>query len=184
MRSRPPSHRRLRCRGSPPLKSRAMSIRLRPAPRRCQPTSAVSPRRRARPDPPPWRFSARRRTLASNRKPCAPRLTTSSPGSAPPERDQARHLMPLEILHLALVLFRRRARFEGAEIAPPPGLRIHFAGIEPVLARTYFADHGTRASFSIHCINRDRRALVPTSSSFRDGPKDQTSDVQLHIWES
>jgi hypothetical protein len=42
--------------------------------------------------------------------------------------------MPLEILHGALVPFRRRARFEGAEIAALAGFGIHFAGIEPVLA--------------------------------------------------
>src|SRR5439155_18136474 len=41
-------------------------------------------------------------------------------------------LMPLEILHLALVLFRRRPRFEGAEIAALAGLRIDLSGIEPV----------------------------------------------------
>src|SRR6266446_8267956 len=52
-------------------------------------------------------------------------------------------LMPLEILHLALVLFRSRARFEGAEIAALAGLRIDLSGIEPVLARLQFADHGT-----------------------------------------
>jgi hypothetical protein len=46
-------------------------------------------------------------------------------------RDHA--LMPFEILHFALVLFRGRARFEGTEIAALAGLRIHFAGIEPVL---------------------------------------------------
>jgi hypothetical protein len=43
-------------------------------------------------------------------------------------------LMPLEILHRALVLLRRRARTERAEIPPPAGLRILLAGIEPVFA--------------------------------------------------
>ena len=42
--------------------------------------------------------------------------------------------MPLEILHGALVLLRRRAGFESDEIATLAGLRIHFPGIEPVLA--------------------------------------------------
>src|SRR5439155_12339478 len=60
-------------------------------------------------------------------------------------------LMPLEILHLALVLFRRRPRFEGAEIAALAGLRIDLSGIEPVLARSQFADHGTPPpSYSSH----------------------------------
>src|SRR5450432_1696553 len=56
------------------------------------------------------------------------------------------HLMPLEILHGALVLFRGRARFEGAEIAALAGFRIHLSGIEPIFARLQFSDHGTKAS--------------------------------------
>jgi hypothetical protein len=36
-----------------------------------------------------------------------------------------RALVPLEILHLALVLFRSRPRPESTEIAPLAGLRIH-----------------------------------------------------------
>ena len=59
------------------------------------------------------------------------RLVTSSPQAR--VRASARS-MPLEILHGALVLLRRRARREGAEIAPPPGPRIFLARIEPVLA--------------------------------------------------
>ena len=70
-------------------------------------------------------------------------------------------LMPLEILHVALVLFRSRARFEGAEIAALAGLRIHLSGIEPVLARLQFADHDTLPPSRIPRINRDGRALVP-----------------------
>src|SRR5450755_1222852 len=57
--------------------------------------------------------------------------------------------MPLEILHVSLVFFRSRARFEGAEIAALAGLRIHFSGIEPIFARLQFSDHGTRASCSV-----------------------------------
>jgi hypothetical protein len=56
--------------------------------------------------------------------------------------------MPFEILHGALVLFRRLPRFEGAEIAALAGLRIYFPGIEPVFAGLQFADHGG-ASFSL-----------------------------------
>jgi hypothetical protein len=54
--------------------------------------------------------------------------------------------MPLEILHRALVLLRRRARAESAEIAPPAGLRVLLARIEPVsagskrTAKSIFAD--------------------------------------------
>jgi hypothetical protein len=53
--------------------------------------------------------------------------------------------MPLEKLHGALVLLRRRAAGEGAEIAPPAGLRIDFARIEPVFAGGELADHGQRS---------------------------------------
>src|SRR5262249_27581766 len=50
-------------------------------------------------------------------------------------------LMPLEILHRALVPLRGGARTESAEIAAPPGLRILLARIEPVFARAKLADH-------------------------------------------
>jgi hypothetical protein len=51
--------------------------------------------------------------------------------------------MPLEILHIALVLFGGGARLEGAEIAALAGFRIELAGIKPVFAGLQFADHGT-----------------------------------------
>jgi hypothetical protein len=54
--------------------------------------------------------------------------------------------MPFEILNLALMLFRSRARFEGAEIAALAGSWIHFPGIEPVFAGLQFTDHGTYLS--------------------------------------
>jgi hypothetical protein len=57
-------------------------------------------------------------------------------------------LVPLEILHVALVLFRSLPRSEGAEVAALAGLRIYFSGIEPVFAGLQFADHGG-ASFSL-----------------------------------
>jgi hypothetical protein len=49
--------------------------------------------------------------------------------------------MPLEILHLALMLFGRHARFEGAEVAALAGFRVQLARIEPVLAGSQLADH-------------------------------------------
>src|SRR6266567_1149565 len=49
--------------------------------------------------------------------------------------------MPLEKLHGVLVLRRRGAAPKGAEIAPPAGLRIFLAGIEPVFAGGELADH-------------------------------------------
>src|ERR1700680_3084468 len=74
-------------------------------------------------------------------------------------------LLPLEILHRALVLFRRGARFEGAEVAALAGLRTDLSGIEPVFARLQFADHDTPPpSRRASRINRDCRALVPGSS--------------------
>src|SRR5882757_9017821 len=72
--------------------------------------------------------------------------------------------MPLEIPHLALVLFRSRARFEGAEIAALAGLRIELSGIKPVPARLQFADHGTPPPSRTSRINRDGRDLVPRRS--------------------
>jgi hypothetical protein len=50
--------------------------------------------------------------------------------------------MTLEILHCTLVLFRRGARLEGAEIATPAGPGINFTRIQPVFTRSQFADHG------------------------------------------
>jgi hypothetical protein len=49
--------------------------------------------------------------------------------------------MPLEILHLALMLFRRSTGFEGSEVAAFARFRIDFAGIEPVFAGLQFSDH-------------------------------------------
>jgi DNA-binding response OmpR family regulator len=67
-----------------------------------------------------------------------------------------RPLMPLEILHRALVLLRRRASGERAEIPPPAGLRILLARVEPVLAGSKLADHGV---FVVHGyrLNKQRR---------------------------
>src|SRR5687767_6686400 len=47
----------------------------------------------------------------------------------------------LEELDLALVLLRRFARGEGAEVATLAGLRIDLARIDAVLARLELADH-------------------------------------------
>ena len=69
--------------------------------------------------------------------------------------------MPLEELHGALVLRRRRAAGEGAEIAPPAGLRIYFAGIEPVFAGGEFADHGGPRKRAAFTRQRSRKRFVP-----------------------
>ena len=46
-----------------------------------------------------------------------------------------------EELNRTLVLLRRRARVEGAQIAPPPRSRVDFSRIKPVFARFQLADH-------------------------------------------
>jgi transporter family-2 protein len=76
--------------------------------------------------------------------------------------------MPFEMLHGALVLFRRGARFEGAQIAALARLRIDLARIEPVLAGLQFPDHGF-ASYRNFCRVNDRAGgLVPASLQFAD----------------
>lgn len=55
-----------------------------------------------------------------------PAAATDSPGAG--------RLMPLEILHVAFVLFGCSARFEGTEIATLAGLGIDLARIETVFA--------------------------------------------------
>jgi hypothetical protein len=49
----------------------------------------------------------------------------------------------LEILDVTLMLLRRGAALESAEIAPPPGLGILLARIKPVFAGCQFADHAS-----------------------------------------
>jgi hypothetical protein len=77
-------------------------------------------------------------------------------------------LMPLEVLHIALVLFGCGARFESAEIAAFAGLRIELAGIEPVFAGLQFADHGTGLRLmEVHGVNFDRPRCVPAEDEFQ-----------------
>src|SRR5580658_6536124 len=49
--------------------------------------------------------------------------------------------MTLEVLHRALVLERRLARWESAQVAPPACLSILVGGIQPVRAGRQFANH-------------------------------------------
>src|SRR5262245_45353570 len=86
-------------------------------------------------------------------------------------------LVALEILYLALVLFRRRARLERAELAPLAGLGIGLARIEPVFSGTQLADHGTllflqspstairRRAFPSPAIGRGRLAAAEAIAS-------------------
>jgi hypothetical protein len=50
--------------------------------------------------------------------------------------------VPLEISHVAFVLFGGRAGLERTEIAALAGPRIGLAGIQPVLAGLQLSDHG------------------------------------------
>src|ERR1044072_8516381 len=97
------------------------------------------------------------------------RTTESSCGGlAPPaERNQTRFgagSMPLEVLHVALVLFRRCTRLEGAEVAALAGFRVDFAGIEPVFARLQFSDHVKH-----RLLTRPGRTIGPPALLFRSG---------------
>ena len=51
--------------------------------------------------------------------------------------------MPLEVLHLALMLLRPGARTEGAQVAALASLRINFARVQTELAAAEPADHGS-----------------------------------------
>jgi hypothetical protein len=50
----------------------------------------------------------------------------------------------LEVLHRTLVLLGCGARLERSQILAPSGLRIEFAGIQPVLARAELSYHMSR----------------------------------------
>jgi hypothetical protein len=75
--------------------------------------------------------------------------------------------MALEILHRTLMLFGRATRFEGAEITTSASFRIHFAGIQPVFARSQFADHGI-------CLAEQH--LQPITDAGERSPEDSTID--------
>src|SRR5262249_14485823 len=71
--------------------------------------------------------------------------------------------MALEILHRALVLLRRRARLERAEITPAASLGVGFARIEPVAPGLELADH--RRLLRTANALRMQRMLAPRCSS-------------------
>src|SRR5262249_48459002 len=74
-------------------------------------------------------------------------------------REVPARLVPLEVLHLALVLLRRTFAGEGCEVAPLAGAWTFLARIEPVLAGLEFADHGPIS-----------RAHLAVTSSGKAGP--------------
>jgi hypothetical protein len=63
-------------------------------------------------------------------------------------------LVPLEILHRALVLRGGGSGFEGTEISTMFGLRIDFPRVQTILTRTEFADHEPLNSQSIFKVPR------------------------------
>src|SRR5690349_13409502 len=82
----------------------------------------------------------------------------------PQGRDQPRFgagSMPFEVLHRALVLLRRGARFESSKIPALARFRIDFAGIEPVFAGLQFSDHGRHRVFVSPFTNSAAGPLVP-----------------------
>ena len=68
-----------------------------------------------------------------------------------PRDPSGRYLVPLEILHGALVLFGRSARFERSKIAALARLGIGFPGIEPVFAGSQFTDHDSGLLCADNC---------------------------------
>jgi hypothetical protein len=74
-------------------------------------------------------------------------------------------LMPLEILHLALVLLGGRARFERAEIAALARLRVDFAGVEPIFAGLQFAYHEIALVLRSTDGKHDGRVLGPKTAA-------------------
>src|SRR5262245_35574523 len=73
--------------------------------------------------------------------------------------------MALEILHRALVLLRRRARLERAEITPAASLGVGFARIEPVAPGLELADH--RRLLRTANALRMQRMLAPRRAARR-----------------
>src|SRR5205807_9811615 len=71
----------------------------------------------------------------------------------------------LEHLHGALVLHRRRARAEGAEVAAPAGLGILLARVEAVVAAPEFAEHGPQEQHSDFQLHRPRKPLADQLSN-------------------
>ena len=88
----------------------------------------------------------------------------------------------LEELHGALVLLGRRTRPEGAEVAPPSGLRVGLARIEPVLARLELADHGNlrrRMTFILIDAGAGKRFRpCPLRRSARAAPAEKVAWVR------
>jgi hypothetical protein len=85
--------------------------------------------------------------------------------------------MPLEILHGALVLFGRRPRFEGTEIAPLAGFGIQLSGIEPVFAGLQFADHERTSQDVIYTL-----IAIPPMGSFRTNNVESSGDTRSKGW--
>src|SRR5207244_4059214 len=91
------------------------------------------------------------------------------------------HLMPvLEELHGPLMLLSLFHGAERAEVPPPAGLRVDFAGIEPILARFQFANHdappGGKTSFT--ALNQQVANNVPRLSHDLAASPDETTKLR------
>src|SRR5262249_18399261 len=84
------------------------------------------------------------------------RDTTAEHGEPIVDRSAAR----LEVLDRPLVGLRRVPCPERAQVAPPAGLRIPLAGIEPILSRAELADHRASPHASAPVSAPTRIALV------------------------
>src|SRR5499427_10412382 len=103
------------------------------------------------------RYSAERRPASAPQPPALGlALAIALEGSSAPA---------LEELYRALVLFRRCACVEGAEIAPLLCLRVHFARIEPVLPGFQFPDHRSQPSCGASCCGVRRRVQLLSDES-------------------
>lgn len=69
--------------------------------------------------------------------------------------------MPLEILHGALVLLGPSAARKRAEIAPPAGLGILLARVQPVFSGHKLADHGAPPTLNVS--QAQKRHVAPCS---------------------
>ena len=74
----------------------------------------------------------------------------------------------LEELHRTLMLFGCRASLEGAEVSPPPGVRIGLARVQPIPSGFQLADHALRDEVERSDSREARIDLKPITESYLD----------------
>jgi len=115
---------------APPFSGRADAVN----PNHCEQENALSLLRFSDQYDPRARCRMQRiRAKSTHKDSQGARIAPRNPGDA--------NSMPLEILHRALVLLGPGTAGERAEIAPPAGLRILLARIQPVLPGRELPDH-------------------------------------------